>query len=100
MGEVARVQYERRLFGLGLDLRDGGTQRCRDVGIRRLVEAYMAVADLYKPKAACALRLCSPFTLPERHSFQHTTRHRPRGTGADPRHALQKPATIQALLVI
>jgi hypothetical protein len=62
----------------------------------------MAVADLHEPKAVgtSAFRHGGTASLPERQSFEHTARHRPRGTSADPRHALQKPATIHADLVI
>ena len=58
--EIAGVQHERRRFGCRLDLRDRRAQRRGDVGVRRLVEADVAVADLDEAQAAhaapCAMR--------------------------------------------
>ena len=51
------MQHERRLLRRGLDLRDRGAQRRGDVGVRRLVEADVAVADLHEPQAAAAGRV-------------------------------------------
>ena len=48
MREIAGVQDERGRLGFGLDLRDRRAQRGGHVGVRRLVESDVAVADLDK----------------------------------------------------
>ena len=47
--EALALQQERRRVRQCLDLRDGVAQRCRDVGIRGLVEPDVTVADLHEP---------------------------------------------------
>jgi len=56
MRQIAGMQNERRRFGFSLDLRDRGPQGRRDVGIRRLVESDVAVADLDEAERAISVR--------------------------------------------
>ena len=102
MREIAGVQDERRLFGCRLDLRDRGTQRGGDIGVRGLVEPDMAVADLDEAEAAHPRTVTHGATrgLFDRHALEHTARQGPHRARADPGHALQEPAPIPGLLII
>src|SRR6266850_168257 len=102
MREIAGVQDERRLFGSRLDLCDGGTQRGGDIGVRRLVEPDMAIADLDEAEAAHAPAVTQGAArgLLNRHALEHAALQGPHGSSADPSHTLQEPAPIPNLLVI
>src|SRR6202171_3930523 len=55
MGDVAGVDHEGRFYRYRLDLVDGFLEGADRVGVGRLVEADMAVADLQERQAG---RLC------------------------------------------
>ena len=95
--EIAGVQHERRRLRFGLDLRDRGAQRRGDVGVCRLVEADVAVADLDEAQAAAARRAAPSGRdrSARAASPQHAAGHRPDGPGADPGHALQEMSSIE-----
>ena len=95
------MQHERGRIWFSLDLLDGRTKRRGHVGIRRLVEADMTVADLNEAETAAAMRhRRRQGCLAERRPSQDPARHGPCGARTDPRHALEKVSPIQLALVI
>ena len=58
MRDVAGVQHELGRNGQRVDLRDRGLQRSNHVGIRGLVEAHVAVADLHEAEFALSVLVC------------------------------------------
>jgi hypothetical protein len=67
VGQVTGVEHERRRLGRGRDLGNRLAKRRRDVGVRRLVESDVTVADLDEPQRAGAMgHRRHPRRLPER----------------------------------
>src|SRR5262245_147550 len=75
MRQVTRMKDKRRRLGRSLDFRDCGAQRRCDVGVRRLVESDMAVADLDEAERAVSVRHHRRASgLAQRRSFQDAAR--------------------------
>jgi len=66
-------------------------QRGVHIGIGRLVESDVAVADLYELKAIV------PAGLTEQLRGRYAAGHRPHDTGAGPCHAAQESAPVNAI---
>src|SRR5579871_121842 len=96
VGEIARMQDQFRLVVGGVDPVNSHLQSGIDVGIRRPVEADMAVADLDELKIALGGLHIRRQQLRGRHS----PRNRPNYSGARPRHALKKAAAIDVVVKI
>src|SRR4051812_23522965 len=100
MGEVAGVQHEsgRRLERV--DLFDSGIQRRYNVGIRCLVKADVAVADLYEAELALQLLggVLAHVTQGER--FQHSALQDQKSPGPGPSHALEKSAAVDPVFAL
>ena len=95
MGDVAGVDHEGRLDRQRLDLVDGFFQRAERIGVGRLVEADMAVADLQEGERRpppCGMRLAD-----QAERARHAARDRPEHAGAGPGHAFQHLAAAQAV---
>src|ERR1700728_4836853 len=98
MCQVSGVQQE---FGLNVqrpDLIDRGLQGACYVGVRRLVESEMAVADLNEAQAAIVFA-CGVL-LSEGAGAGYTGFHGPDKSGACPYHALQEAAAIDSVVVV
>ena len=97
MRDVAGVDHERRLDRHRLDLVDGFLQRAERVGIGRLVEADMAVADLQEGHAG---GLGGLRRTDQSQRTGHAARNGPEHAGACPGHAFQHAAAADAVCFI
>jgi hypothetical protein len=95
MRDVAGVNEEGRLHRRCLDLVDRFLKRADGVGIGRLVEADMAVADLQERQPARLL--CGPCLADEANRSRNAARNRPQHAGAGPGHALEDLTPADAL---
>src|SRR5215471_18117692 len=64
MGDVSRVDDERRLLGKAVDDVDRAVERCGHIGIRLLVEADVGIADLHEERLTEA---CGALAVGARH---------------------------------
>jgi hypothetical protein len=91
MGEITGVKNHVRLPERAIDLVDRQLQGAVDVGVRRLIETDVAVADLNESEIR-SLRLI--FLRTEEVRTGHSSPERPHDRGAGPLHALQETAAI------
>jgi hypothetical protein len=94
MGEVPGVKDKVRLTIQGVNFFDGGLEGCAGIGIRRLGEPYVTVADLYKSEV-CRARLG---WRAEQARYRHTSRKAPCQAAAGPLHARQKAAPVNLVM--
>ena len=80
--------------GSGIDPPHGSLQRGRHVGVRRLVEADVAVADLHEGEIGLRGWL---HRFAEDARGRHAAGKGPDEAGAGPGHALQKSAAVDAV---
>ena len=97
MGEVTRVRHEGRALWQGVDLGDGVGEGPGDIGVRRPLEADVAVADLDEVEILRAARLGGRLLDPAR--GQQPAGDRPDGGGACPGHAFQETSPVDAVRV-
>src|SRR6266446_2612291 len=93
MGDVAGVNRERRLRQHRIDLGDRLLEGAKRVGIGRLVEADMAVADLQERHAGGLGRLRG---TDQSQRTGYAARNGPQHAGTGPGHAFQHPAAADA----
>ena len=91
MGEVASVKNQVRLVDGGVDLIDGQLQGAVDVGIRRLIKPYVAVADLDESEVDGFGLVCLGA---EQARTGYAAGERPDYGGSSPPHTLQKAAAV------
>ncbi len=84
-------------LGQAVDLVDSRLQCGGDIGIRRLVEAHMAVADLDEVEFSLRGIL---LVLAEGLRREDSAAHGPEDAGSRPGHALQKAAAVNAVVVV
>src|SRR5437870_9202641 len=72
----------------------------RDILIRVLVKADMAVANLQKAKVGSWQRLAGLRNLCQSFRREYAAADRPKQAGAGPSHALQKAAAINAIVLV
>src|SRR5579872_887406 len=89
--EIARVDEKIRGRGACANPVQSRLERCGDVCVGRLVEANMAVADLYKAKV-CLTGGVPRASEGTRHG--HSSHETPNHSGARPCHAFQEPTAI------
>ena len=101
MADVAGMQDEFRLLGKSIDLIYRGLQCCDHVGIGRLIEPHVAVADLHKTELPhfVGLRFRS-HVKGERSRSQHTAFNHAECSCARPSHAFQKSSTVNSVLMV
>ncbi len=92
------MNNEIRFVGHRIDLVDRGLQRGRDIRICRLVKADVAVADLHKAEVRAFAGVFAA-TFGECPRYRNAATHRPYQPGTCPCHALQKSATVDAIVV-
>src|SRR5207342_1612654 len=83
--DITGVQHKRGALGQRIELVDRLTQRCRDVLVRLLREADVAVADLGE-EDALSLGVREEWQTAHREGLWNTARHSPDGCGSRPRH--------------
>jgi hypothetical protein len=93
MGDVAGVDHERGFYRQRLDSVDGFLVGAGRIGIGRLVEAHMAVADLQERQPSYIL--CHRF-VDNAERARHAARYRPQDPGSSPGHAFKDLATADA----
>src|SRR5215467_3454200 len=93
MRDVAGVDHERGFYRQRLDSVDGFLIGAGRIGIGRLVEAHMAVADLQECQVPGAL--CHRF-VDDAERARHAARYRPQDSGSSPGHAFKDLATAEA----
>jgi hypothetical protein len=86
MGDVAGVDHERGLRRHRFDLGDGFAQRAERVGVGRLVEADVAVADLEEGEG---WSLGGEHLVEQAQGFRHAARQGPQHASPGPDHALE-----------
>src|ERR1700693_6504842 len=94
MREVAVVNEKLRLLCKPFDLVDRGLHRAGNVGVSRLVEADMAVADLNKREVIFRCFCVGSQQL----RGGHASGNCPDYAGSGPRHALKKASAVDAVL--
>src|SRR6266699_1294786 len=99
MTQVTRVNDELGFVRQCVDFIDGCFQRSADIGVRRFVEAHMAVADLYEIKLA-KLAFCAGRLLAERPRAQYAVTDGPDDSRSGPGHAFEKAAPVDAIVVV
>jgi hypothetical protein len=97
VGDVARVQHELGGHRERVDLVDGRLQRPHDIGIRRLVESHVAVADLDEAKLA---RRHGPRHAAQGERLQDAALHDAEGSRSGPRHAGQESPPVDPVVVV
>src|ERR1700730_12104022 len=97
MADVARVQQEFRRLCQPIDFVHGRLQGPNHVRIGWLVEAQVAVADLYEAEVYAVYM--SIHALGEGTRHWNATAHRPHQSRTRPRHALQETAPVDAIVV-
>ena len=97
MGDVAGVNHEGRLLRHRDDLVDAFFKRAECVGIGRLVEADVAVADLQEGQAG---RLGRRRGTDKSQRMGHAAGNGPKYAGAGPGHAFQHSATADAVIMV
>jgi hypothetical protein len=95
VGEVAGVENQVRLADGGVDLVDGHLQGTVDVGVGRLVEADVAVADLNESEVG---GFGLVFGSAEQLRTGYAAGERPYYGGAGPLHALQKAPAVYVVI--
>ena len=99
MADVAGVQHELGRNGQRVDLVHGGLQRGGDIGIGRLVEAHVAVADLHKTEVALGC-LTGMRRIAEAVGLQHSALQHAERSRAGPGHAFQEAAAVDSVVVV
>ena len=89
---------EVRFVGHGVDLVDRYLQRGNNIWIGRLVKTDVAVADLYKAEIGSYASILAA-ALGECPRHRNAAAHGPDQACSRPCHALQEPATIDAVIV-
>src|SRR5205823_12593580 len=100
MADVSGVQQEFWRRGQSIDFVDGRFQGGGDIRVGGLVEAHVAVADLYEAKLAfgCGLRRIAGAI--ERVGLQHTALHYAERSRARPCHAFEKSAAVNSIVMV
>src|ERR1700680_2334851 len=79
------------------DLADRFLERAPRIGIARLVEAHVAVADLQEGEA---LRLLCHRLAHDAQRMRHAAGNGPKHAGADPGHAFENFATVNTIVAV
>src|SRR5579862_5470430 len=95
MRQISGVNEKVWRRGAGPNPVQGGLEGCRDVGICRLVEANMAIADLHKAEIRLARRM--PRAAAKSMRDGHSSHEAPNHPGSRPCHAFQEPAPIDSV---
>src|ERR1700757_3143666 len=93
VSDVAGMDDKGRLCRHRVDLGDRLLKGAERIGISRLVEADMTVADLQKGEVA-RFRVGGGSLADEAQRTRHAAAHGPENAGARPGHALQQPAAV------
>src|SRR5436305_14552945 len=93
MSDIAGVDHEGRFYRHRLDFADRLLERADRVGIGRLVEADMAVADLQEAQPG---RLGGLRRADKAERARYPARNGPEHAGAGPGHAFQHPPAANA----
>src|SRR5437879_7643248 len=100
MADVSGVQQELGLHRESIDFVHCGLQGGDHVGISRLVESHVAVADLYEAEFSNFAGLHRRAAMrPKGVRFQHASLHYTEGAGASPGHALQKTSAVDSIVI-
>src|SRR5436305_8371951 len=100
MAHVAGMQDESRCSRQRIDLFDGGFESADHVRVSSLIETHMAIADLDETELAFGLVGANFRNPAEAVRLQHPAFNYAEGASTRPRHALQKTATINAVVVM
>src|SRR6266536_1260802 len=95
VGYVAGVDQELGLGLQGFDSIQRHLKSCRNVRIRGLVEAHMAVAQLHKAQLAVHF-----LRIPERNGTENSALHDIQSPGSGPSHAFQEAPAINTVVVV
>src|SRR5579862_349715 len=93
MREISGVKNEVGLPVKSIDLIDRGLEGSVDIGIRRLIESDVAIADLHKREVLVS-RLGSTQQAGRRHARSKAPYH----SGSSPLHAVQEPAPVDVAI--
>src|SRR6266446_4231836 len=96
--QIAGVNDEIWFVGHRVDLVDRRLQSSGDVRVSRLVKSDVAVADLDKAEVPTFAGVLA-VAFSECPRYRDATAHGPDQPGSRPCHALQEPATINAIIV-
>ena len=96
--QITGVNDEIRFVGHGIDLVDRRLQSSGDVRIGRLVKTDVTVADLHKAEVPAFAGIFA-IALGECPRHRDAAAHGPDQACARPCHALQEPATVDAIVV-
>src|SRR5262249_15150598 len=97
VADVARMQDEFWVDRERVDPVDRRFQRADHVGIRRLVESHVAVADLHETQLARGDDACR---AAQRVRLENAALHEKQRARARPGHAAEKPAPVNAVLAV
>ena len=97
MTDVAGMDHEGGLLRQRDDLADRFLQRAARIGIGRLVEAHMAVADLQEGEP---LRVRRHGLAHDAQRVRHAAGNSPKHAGADPGHAFEDFAPVYAIVAV
>ena len=101
MADVSRVQQKLRRRRQRIDLIDRRFLSSGHVQIRRFVESHVAVADLHEAQLARCRGIRSQIGKPAQAvRLQYAALHHAQRARSCPRHALQKSAAIDSVLVV
>src|SRR5260370_42501106 len=99
MSKVAGVQDERRRCRQRIHFGDRFAQGSGHISVRRLVEADMAVTDLYKAEVAFEIANLLAHDVAQGEGLHNTTLKHAERPGARPAKTLQKAPPRDAILV-
>src|SRR5437588_6361595 len=101
MADIAGVQNKIRLLWKSIDLVHRSLQCCDHVGIGGLVESHVAVANLHETEFSHFVGLHLRAHLGGQSArCQHASLNNTEGTGASPRHALQKATAVDSVIIM
>src|SRR5690348_5886155 len=100
MADVACVQNEYRGDGQPVDFFNGRLQRGGDVGIRGLVEAHVAIADLHEAEISGGFLSADARKVAEAVRIQHAAFDYAESAGAGPSHAFEKTAAVDTVVIV
>jgi hypothetical protein len=96
VAEISSVNDEVRLLRQAVNLIDGRLERTGDVGIRRLVETHVAIANLDEVE----LPFCRGHLLAEGLRCQDAAANCPNDSSSGPGHTLQEAAPVNAVFIV
>ena len=101
VADISRMQQELRRPRKPIDFVHCGFQRSRHVRVGRLVESHVAVADLHEAQFARSRSRSFQLRKPAQAvRLQYAALHHAKRARARPRHALQKAASIDTIVVV